>query len=213
MRGMTTARWYFDFISPFAYLQWRRLKPLRAKLTLEPRPILFAALLDHWGQKGPAEIASKRTFTYQFAHWRARRDGVAFRFPPAHPFNPLAALRLCIAADASEDAIDSIFDWIWAQGRAGDSAQALEPVARGLGIDDVAAAIAAPDVKAKLRANTEEAIANGLFGVPTTLLDGRAIWGDDATPMLAELLAGRDPFDDDEMRRLESLPQAASRLA
>src|SRR6185295_17953273 len=156
------------------------------ELALEPRPILFAALLDHWGQKGPAEIASKRTFTYQFVQWRARRDGIALRFPPAHPFNPLAALRLCLAASASERAIYAIFDWIWTQGRAGDTAQALAPVARELGIDDAAAAIA-----------------NGLFGVPTTLVGGRAIWGDDATPMLAELLAGRDPFDDDEMRRLE----------
>jgi 2-hydroxychromene-2-carboxylate isomerase len=210
---MTPALWYFDFISPFAYLQWQHLKPLRAQLALEPRPILFAALLDHWGQKGPAEIASKRTFTYQFALWRARRDGIALRFPPAHPFNPLAALRLCLAAHASDASIDAIFDWIWAQGRPGDSAEALAPVARALGIDAAADAIAAPAVKAQLRATTEEAIANGLFGVPTTVVRGRAIWGDDATGMIEELLAGRDPFDDDEMRRLAALPQTASRRA
>jgi 2-hydroxychromene-2-carboxylate isomerase len=213
MRGMKTALWYFDFISPFAYLQWQRLKPLRAQLALEPRPILFAALLDHWGQKGPAEIPAKRTFTYQFVSWRARRDGVPLRFPPAHPFNPLAALRLCLAAGASDASIEVIFDWIWARGNAGDSAAALAEPARALGIADVATAIAAPEVKARLRANTESAIASNVFGVPTTLVDGRAFWGDDATPMLAEYLAGRDPFAGDEMRRLETIPQAASRIA
>ena len=94
---MKRATWYFDFISPFAYLQWRRLRDER-RLALEPVPILFAAVLDHVGQKGPAEIPGKRTFTYRFVHWQARRAGVPLRFPPAHPFNPMAALRLCSGA-------------------------------------------------------------------------------------------------------------------
>jgi hypothetical protein len=41
------------------------------------------------------------------------------RFPPAHPFNPLAALRLCIAAGSDARATEAIFEWIWGQGRGG----------------------------------------------------------------------------------------------
>lgn len=208
---MKTAAWYFDFISPFAYLQWQHLKPLRGRLALEPRPILFAALLDHWGQKGPAEIPAKRTFTYQFVQWRATRAGVRFKFPPAHPFNPLAALRLCIALGSTPDAIDAIFAAIWAEGRSASSAAELAALAARFGIADAAAAVADPAVKAQLRANTEQAIADNVYGVPTVLLDGHAFWGDDATPMLEEYLAGADPFADPEMRRLAELPQAASR--
>lgn len=207
---MRTATWYFDFISPFAYLQWQRVRAL--PLELEPRPILFAALLDHWGQKGPAEIPAKRTFTYQFVQWRARRAGVRLRFPPAHPFNPLAALRLCLACGASRASVGAIFDWIWGEGRLLDGADAIDALGARLGVDDAPAAIARPDVKLALRTNTERAIADNVFGVPTTLIDGHAFWGDDATPMLEDYLAHPELFEDDEMRRIAQLPQAASRI-
>lgn len=209
---MQPAPWYFDFISPFAYLQWQRLKSLRTRLPIEPRPILFAAVLNHWGQKGPAEIPAKRAFTYRFVHWQAQRAKVPFAFPPAHPFNPIAALRLSVALHNRLDAVDAIFAHIWGQGRAGDSAQALAPVAAKLGVDDVEAATAAPEVKAALRANTDAAIAAGVFGVPTLLLDGQAFWGNDATDMALAYLADPDAFDDAEMRRLDELPQAATRV-
>lgn len=55
-----SADWYFDFISPFAYLQFKMIDAVRTRLDLAPRPILFAALLDHYAHKGPAEIAEKR---------------------------------------------------------------------------------------------------------------------------------------------------------
>jgi 2-hydroxychromene-2-carboxylate isomerase len=91
---MIEARWYFDFISPFAYLQLRRILALRERIRITPMPIVFGAVLAHHGQLGPAEIAGKREFTYRFVQWRAAQDAVVLRFPPAHPFNSLAALRL-----------------------------------------------------------------------------------------------------------------------
>ena len=91
-------RWYFDFISPFAYLQWRRLRSDHADIALNPKPVLLAAILNHVGQLGPAEIPQKRRHTYRIVLWQARQAGIPLRFPPAHPFNPLPALRLCLAA-------------------------------------------------------------------------------------------------------------------
>jgi 2-hydroxychromene-2-carboxylate isomerase len=206
--------WYFDFISPFAYLQWRRLwrdHPDTAA-RLRPRPVLLAALLNHWGQLGPAEIPAKRVHTYRLALWQARELGFAMRAPPAHPFNPLPALRLCLAAPDRVAATHAIFEHIWEQGRAGDSAQALEPVARALGVDDVASALADPAVKAELAANGAEAIALQVFGVPTIAVDGQLFWGNDATTLALAYLADRTLFEEPEMRRIESIPAAAQRV-
>ena len=121
--------WYFDFISPFAYLQWRRLRRDHADVALNPKPLLFAAILNHVGQLGPAEIPQKRRHTYRIVLWQAREAGIPLHFPPAHPFNPLPALRLCLAAPDRIAAIDAIFAHLWERGAQGDSIEALADVA------------------------------------------------------------------------------------
>jgi len=204
--------WYFDFVSPFAWLQWPRVKELMRTHEVILRPILFAGVLDRVGQKGPAEIPAKREFIYRHVLWRARETGQPLRFPPKHPFNPLASLRLCIAAGSDARATEAIFEWIWGQGQVADSAEALAPVAAQLGIDDAAAAIADPAVKAQLKANFEAAIADDIFGVPTLAIDGRLFWGGDAHDFALAYL--RDPaiWDEAEMHRVATLPIGASRL-
>ena len=205
--------WYFDFISPFAYLQWRRLWRDHPGLAqrLRPKPVLLAALLNHWGQLGPAELPGKRRHTYRLVQWQAREAGIALRAPPAHPFNPLAALRLCVAAPDRVAAVHAIFAHIWEHGRAADSAEALAPVARELGIADAAAAIAEPAVKQELAANGAEAIALQIFGVPTLVIEEQLFWGNDATTMALAYLADPRLFEDEEMRRIDTLPVAAAR--
>jgi len=205
------ADWYFDFISPFSYLQLERIGTLRARLEIAPIPIVFGAILKHHGQLGPAEIRGKREFTYRFAQWTAEREGIPFRFPPAHPFNPIAPLRLAIAAGTTWPAITAIFAHIWKDGRAGDDAQSLADVARALGIDDVAAAIAREDVKTALRTNTEAALAAGVFGVPTLRIGGELFWGNDATALIEDWLDTPSRFDAPEYRRIATLPRAIER--
>lgn len=203
--------WYFDFLSPFAYLQWQRLRDLPCAADIACRPVLLAALLQHHGQKGPAEIAEKRRFTYRHVQWKADRAGVPLRFPPAHPFNPLPTLRLCAHAGASAASIDALFNHVWRDGQRADDAQALAPVAAALGIDDVAAALADPAAKARLQENYERAVAQGVFGVPSLVVDGRLFWGEDATAMFEHYLADPAYFDSETMRRLDALPVAAVR--
>lgn len=202
--------WYFDVISPFAYLQWVQLRRDHPELRLRPRPLLFGALLQHHGQLGPAEIPGKRAFTYRFVSWEARRLGIALRFPPAHPFSPLAALRLILAADDTIAATDAVFAHIWRDGRAADSANALKDVATTLGIADIDAAITRDDVKAALRANTEEAIARGVFGVPTLCIGDTQFWGNDATRMALDYLADPTAFGG-EFDAVAALPVGISR--
>ncbi|MFA6985714.1 MAG: DsbA family protein [Arenimonas sp.] len=203
--------WYFDFISPFAYLQWMRLRRDHPELRLRPRPLLLAGLLKHWGQLGPAEIAGKRRHTYRLALWQARQLQIPLRFPPAHPFNPLPALRLALAAPDLPLAVNLLFRHLWERGLAGDSAEALATVAAELGIDDVAAALARDDIKRRLADTGAEAIALGVFGVPTLVIDGQLFWGNDATGMALQFLGHAALFDDPEMRRLDALPFAAQR--
>jgi 2-hydroxychromene-2-carboxylate isomerase len=206
------AAWYFDFISPYAYLQWPRVLALRERLDIAPVPIVFGAVLAKHGQLGPAEIVGKREFTYRLVNWQAEEQGVTVRFPPTHPFNSLAALRLCVAAGTTWDAVGDIFEHLWRDGLAGDSAAALAPVAQRLGIADVAAAIGSDAVKSQLRQNTERAIAAGVYGVPSVALDdGSLFWGNDATPMLEDYLAEPDRFARGEYARIDTLPIGVQR--
>lgn len=200
------ASWYFDFVSPFAFLQWQRIRALSDRLAFALRPVLFAGLLERHGQKGPAEIPSKRVFTYRFVHWRARQRGVALTFPPAHPFNPLAALRLCIAAGSTAAAVDAIFNHLWRDGLRGDDAASLAEVSARLGVADCEQAISSPLVKNALRDNFEAAVGDQVFGVPTIVVDGHLFWGDDATAMFEDYLKAPALFASADMMRLERLP-------
>lgn len=204
------ARWYFDVVSPFAYLQWCRLRTLDLA-SLDARPILFAGLLDRLEHKGPAEIPGKRVFTYRHVVWRARRDGVPLRFPPAHPFNPLPALRLCIAAGTTPAAIDTVFRFVWEEGGSLDTPDARDALAQRLGFADATAPLADDAVKRALHANFVLAQADGVFGVPTLACDGHLFWGEDATDMFLDY--ARDPvaFEAGEMARVADLPVGAAR--
>jgi 2-hydroxychromene-2-carboxylate isomerase len=205
------AIWYFDFISPFAYLQWRKIRTLAARVRFEFRPILFAGLLQKHGQKGPAEIPGKREFTYRFVLWQARREGQRLRFPPAHPFNPIAALRLCVACGATPEAIDAIFAWIWRDGQAGDSIESLRPLAHRLGLPDPEAALGHADVRQALMHNFDAALRDNIYGVPSIVCRGEVFWGNDATPMFEEFLDDPNLFGDPEMRRIALLPEGIRR--
>jgi 2-hydroxychromene-2-carboxylate isomerase len=202
-------RWYFDAVSPFAWLQWPKVQALAVTRAVTPVPVLLAAILSVRGQKGPAEIPGKREFTYRHVLWQARRDGVPLRFPPAHPFNPLAALRTCIAAGNTPEAIDAVLGWIWRDGHAGDSVEALEPLLAQLGL--AAADLATAPVKQALRTNTEAALAAGVYGVPTLQVGEALFWGNDATDFALAALEDPALLQDPEMERLAGLPVGAER--
>jgi 2-hydroxychromene-2-carboxylate isomerase len=206
-----TYDWYFDVISPFAYLQWKTRERLTGHARLRPVPIVLGALLAHWEQKGPAEVPPKRYHTYRACQWRAAQLGVKFRFPPAHPFNSIAALRLIVSLGASEAATDAVFDAVFGDGRDVSDMAVLQEIGHVLGLADVPAAIAQPDVKLKLRANTDAAIARGLFGVPTTMVGDEPFWGEDTTEMLTAYLDDPAIFDTQEMRRFKALPIGVQR--
>jgi 2-hydroxychromene-2-carboxylate isomerase len=199
--------WYFDFVSPYSYLSLYRLKELPEGVGIVYRPVLFAGLLSHWGQKGPAEIPAKRRWTYRWCTWWAHELRIPFRFPASHPFNPLSHLRLALAAGCTPEAVLQIFDALWTTGADANDPERFARLCRELHV--------APDklseVKDALRQNTEEAAARGVFGVPSFVVDGEVFWGADSIGLLKAYLADRSVLDNPEMHRVDALPVGAAR--
>ncbi len=208
---MKTATWYFDFVSPYAYLQSRLLHKFAGKAAVAMKPVLFAGLLGHWKNVGPAEFPPKRLWTYRFCTWFARDRGIPFRFPPRHPFNPLKPLRLALARGSTPEAVHAIFDFIWAEGRDPSDPAEWKALGARLGVADPDGATELRDVKDALRANTEAAIAEGVFGVPSVVVRGEVFWGVDATDFALQYLDDPTLLRDPEFQRVASLPAGAER--
>jgi len=211
MREAVKVSWVFDVISPFAYLAFPQLSRLPAHVSVEFVPVLFAGLLQHFGQLGPAEIPSKRRFTYRFVLWRARQLGLPMRMPPAHPFNPLPALRLIIAAGNDRRAAGTVLDAVFRQGRDVADPAVIAALARELDVADVQAALGDATVKQRLRDNTAWASTQGVFGVPTLVIGDELFWGHDAFDMALEYLRHPDAFRDPDMQAADTLPIGVTR--
>jgi 2-hydroxychromene-2-carboxylate isomerase len=197
--------WYFDFVSPYSYISLHRLQDIPAPIIY--KPVLFAGLLNHFGQKGPAEIPAKRKWTYRWCHWWAKELGVPFRFPASHPFNPLHHLRLALACGSSPDAVRRIFESIWVSGEEATDPVRFSGLCNELGVQPERLS----EMKDLLRAKTEEAAARGVFGVPSFVVDGEVFWGADSIRFLNAFLADPAVLRNGETRRLEQLPFAAAR--
>jgi 2-hydroxychromene-2-carboxylate isomerase len=208
---MKTVDWYFDFVSPFAYLQSRLLHRFEGKAALRPVPVLFAGLLNHWKTVGPAELPAKRLFTYRHCQWLAERIAVPFRMPPKHPFSPLRPLRLAIALGCDRVAIDRIFRAIWVESRNLEDPDEWAAFSEEIGGADLDQAIASEETKGLLRSNTEAAIARGVWGVPTLVVDGQLFWGFDATDFALACVEDGALLSRGEYARIAELPAGSQR--
>lgn len=189
---------YLDFISPYAYLAFEKLPEvlLGHSYSVSYKPILFAALLKHHGQLGPAEIPAKRAWTYRHVAWLAQQNGVDLQLPAQHPFNPIGLLRLALACSdvglPNRYVCESIFHHVWEGGQDAADTQRLQVLTAQLaplrGVNDELPRI-------QLRSHTDDAIAKGVFGVPAFEVDGKLFWGLDALPMLKAYLEADPWFD------------------
>ena len=186
---MIKADWYFDFISPFAYLQNCRMDEFPSNLYINRKPLLFAGLLNYWGTKGPAELPSKRLFSYRHVQWLANKLEVPLVFPEKHPFNPITLLRLCIAANCSKKAVDSLFKCVWVEGLSGDDPKNWTRFCEAVSIPESEAIekISSPEIKQELKLNGEEAI-------------------DTVVGTSSGQVSDAQLFASSEMKRLETLP-------
>ncbi len=208
-----TIRFLFDYVSPYAYLASTQIPALVARhgVMLESVPVLFAAMLDSSGAKGPGEIPARREYMFHDISRLARLFEVPIEPPVTHPFNPLLALRITHAVEDGAERralIDALYRAVWVEGLQVEDAAVVEGVARSIGLDGAAlvAEAAAPKAKAALRAATEESIAARAFGVPTMMVENELFWGVDSLRLLERYLEGGDATDAatiDRWRRIE----------
>ncbi|MBU6285469.1 MAG: 2-hydroxychromene-2-carboxylate isomerase [Betaproteobacteria bacterium] len=200
-RAKKKATLYVDLISPYAYFYLKRIDQLHALLNVSVTPVLFGAMLSHWGQLGPAEIESKRRHTYQHCVWLAKRFGLPFQMPARHPFNPLSALRLLVAMGNPPQAIVQASSFVFEQGR--DPELDFAGLCDMLGVDDGVSRIQELAVKQALQAQTQEAIDAGVFGVPSLVVDGHCFWGVDTMDWVMDYLQDSQMFERSDMKSIE----------
>lgn len=212
---MKQITFYFDVISPYAYLAFEHMPQALQGISYQVtyQPVLFAGVLKHHGQLGPAEIPPKRVWTYRQVQWLANQLEINMQTPAAHPFNPLALLRLAVACGTGGQpnryVVETLFRHVWCNGKDADDAlrttaltESLKPL-----LDPNSA-----EVKALLKAFTESAIQAGVFGVPTFKVDDKLFFGLDSLPMLVAYLKKDVWFENTKWDEHALLPQGTTRF-
>jgi 2-hydroxychromene-2-carboxylate isomerase len=214
---MQTLQFFFDVVSPYAWLGWHALSAKRAQLDveIEPVPTLFGVLLDARGGVGPAEIPEKRAYTFRDVQRCAKLEGMRLAGPPCHPFNPLKALRLCAAVSDREACFvlaGRLLDAAWSEGRDLERDETLrEVLVEARLAPEVLDSIATTAVKDRLRACSDRALELGIFGVPSFVVRGELFWGHDRVPHIEALLRGELDLDEALLADVLVRPRGAER--
>ena len=196
---MTPVDFWFDPVSPYAYLAFERLPEAFVGLSYRVayRPIVFGALLKAFAHKGPAEIEPKRAWTFRQVHWLGHRAGIAIDTPARHPFNPIVLSRLTWATAPEHGtpgrfACEQVLRHVWRGGADAEDPERVAALAAQLAprVDPAADAN-----KQRLREATDSALARGVFGVPTLGIADKLFWGFDALDMAAAFMRGDPWFD------------------
>jgi 2-hydroxychromene-2-carboxylate isomerase len=186
------ATFYYDIVSPFAYLYLKQRSRLENKLDIKPVPVLLGGLLRAAENKGPGEIAAKRPHTYQFCVWQAEKLGIPFRFPEHHPFMTVTAQRLLVEQNADWKMVEKAFDYVWVEGK--DPNLSWPEFCNFLGLATDTPKPDSTQVKAQLIANTNQAKASGAFGVPALVVNQHCFWGVDTIDWVLDYLARPSMF-------------------
>ncbi len=189
---------YFDFSSPYAYLAAQGIDEIGARHGREVRwrPYLMGAVFKRTGARPLVDQDMKGPYARHDLARSARRLGVPFRLPDDFPFMSVAACRAFYwltedDAAAAKALAKALLDKAFGQGEAVGPPAAVQAVAAEQGHDpeQVAAALADPAVKERLRAEVDAAIAAGVFGSPFFVVDGEPFWGHDRMDHVEQWLA------------------------
>lgn len=186
-----TLEFYFDYGSPYSYLADTQVEAIaqRAGATLVRKPMLLGGVFKATGNHSPAELPQKSTWSgFDMPMW-ARHYGVPFQRNPFFPVNTLALMRGAAAAqiDGSfERYHPAVFKAMWVESRDLNDMKEVAAVLTAAGLDAAkfGARIQDQDVKDRLKATTEEAVARGVFGAPTCFVDKMMFFGNDRLPFV-----------------------------
>lgn len=193
----------FDFGSPNAYLAYRVLGSIAARhgVGIDIQPCLLGGIFKLTDNRSPMEafggVKGKLEYERLEMHRFIQRHGLeAFRMNPHFPVNTLLIMRGLIAAQAAGCGaayLDAVLAGMWENGEKMDDPEVVARVLTAAGLDaqDLLGRTQDPEVKQKLMANTEAAVARGVFGIPTFFVDGEMFFGKDRLGQVEEALAGR----------------------
>jgi 2-hydroxychromene-2-carboxylate isomerase len=193
-----TVEFYFDFGSPAAYLAATQLPHVCADTGAELvwKPMLLGGVFQATGNHSPAEIAPKGSYMTTDLQRFARRYGVPFVHNPHFPINTLLLMRGATAIQLQQPArfdayVDAIYHAMWVEPRNLNDPAEVGAVLQAAGFDPAAllAAAGQQEVKDRLKAVTQEAVARGVFGAPTMFVGDDMFWGQDRLDFVREALA------------------------
>jgi 2-hydroxychromene-2-carboxylate isomerase len=190
---MRRIEFFFDYGSPTAYLAYTQLPGIaqRTGAKIVYRPMLLGGVFKATGNHSPVTIAAKGAWIAKDLLRFAARYGVPFAHNPYFPINTLHLMRGAVAADSEGRLVpysDAIYRAMWADKRNMEDPIVIGGVLRDAGFDPAAmmAAIGTAEVKDRLRQNTEEAIARGVFGAPTCFVGEAMFFGQDRLDFVEE---------------------------
>ena len=192
-----TVEFFFDFGSPTSYLAWTQLPRLAADAgaQLAWRPMLLGGVFKATGNASPAMVPAKgRWMNQDMARW-AKRYGVPLAMNPYFPINTLTLMRGATGLQLRQPAqferyVETVYRAMWeAPCNMGDPAVLAQVLQRdGFDADGLLALAGDPEVKARLVATTEEAVARGVFGAPTMFVGAQMFFGQDRLDFVREAL-------------------------
>jgi len=195
-------KFYFDYISHNAYIAWTQIGKIAKKYErlVEPIPVLFAGLLKAHNQLGPAEVPVKLKWMTSNILRKAALLQIPLNPPASHPFNPLLSLRASLIDIDNEkriELVNCIFNAVWVEGLDVSNPEVILDIFIKCEIESQGAIdeCNTKEVKGKLRDNTNNAIENAVFGVPTMIIDNELFWGYDDFFYMELFLKGEDPID------------------
>ena len=199
---MNQIDFYYDYLSHNAYLAWHQLPTLAARhgIGIRPVPVLFAGFLKTYGQLGPAEIEPKVEWMNRNVLRKAAQLDIPIAAPTQHPFRPLLLLRLSALDMPDErrcELTGLLFRAVWVDKVDPNDRRSLRAYleTNRFSCDDYFQRVDDDDTKHRVRANTDECLARGGFGVPTMLVGDTLFWGFDDLDYLGNFLAGDDPLN------------------
>jgi 2-hydroxychromene-2-carboxylate isomerase len=189
---------YFDFLSPYSYLAWTRIKN-DSDLNLEFIPVSVPNIIAHFETKGPGQIEAKRNYLMKDLLRFTQMHNIPFTTPPTLPFNSLYGLRLAlhsVSGSYQKKVIDLFFKAAWEEGLDIGNSEIVTKLLKDadLPAGDWLDKIATKEMRIELKKNSELAIAKGAFGVPTFFCEEEMFWGNDSLDYLKMYLKGRDPL-------------------
>jgi 2-hydroxychromene-2-carboxylate isomerase len=189
---------FFDFGSPASYLAWTQLPAICSKsgATLVYRPMLLGGVFQATGNASPVTVPAKGRYMLTDLARFARRYGVPMRFNPHFPINTLALMRGAVGVQLRQpgrfdDFVSTIYRSMWVAGLdMSDSTVVGEALGKsGFDPQSILALSADPEIKAALKANTEEAVSRGAFGAPTMFVGDDMFFGQDRLDFVREALS------------------------